>query len=198
MNYIDWIELEEKVKKKQDAERFHHTQGVMYTAAALAMVYGVDIERAKLAGLLHDCAKSSIPNNKKAEACDSYGIKISEFERNNPHLLHGKLGAYFAKHKYGVKDDEICSAIVYHTTGKPDMTLLEQIIFIADYIEPDRDEMPRLPEVRKAAFTDIDMCTEMIMSDTLEHLKESGRPIDKETNEAFEYYHNLICERQKA
>lgn len=196
MDYTQWIKLEKKVRGEQDAERFHHTQGVMYTAAALAMAHGQDIERARLAGLLHDCAKSVVPNDEKAALCDSYGIGISDFERQNPHLLHGKLGAYLAKHKYKVNDDEICSAITYHTTGKPQMTVLEQIIFIADYIEPDRDEMPRLDEVRKMAFTDLDTCTEMIMSDTLQYLKESGRPIDTETNEAYEYYHKLVCKKE--
>lgn len=192
MIYTDWMALEKKIKKVQDAERFHHTQGVMYTAAALAMAHGADVERARLAGLLHDCGKSVVPNNKKAKVCDEYGIKISDFERKNPHLLHGKLGAYYARKKYGVKDDEICSAIVYHTTGRPAMTALEQIVFIADYIEPDRDEMPRLEEVRKMAFADMDKCTEMIMSDTLQHLKDTNRPIDDETQLAYEYYRDLV------
>ena len=195
MIYTDWIALEKKIKKVQDAERFHHTQGVMYTAAALAMAHGADVERARLAGLLHDCGKSVVPNNEKAKVCDEYGIKISDFERKNPHLLHGKLGAYYARKKYGVKDDEICSAIVYHTTGRPGMTALEQIVFIADYIEPDRDEMPRLGEVRKMAFTDMDKCTEMIMSDTLQHLKDTNRPIDDETRLAYEYYRDIVNSR---
>ncbi len=191
MTYTDWIELEKKIEEVQNPERFHHTIGVMNTAAALAMVHGVDIERARLAGLLHDCAKC-VPNPDKIRLCEEYEVPFTEFERNNPHLLHGKLGAYFAKHIYNVNDDEICSAISYHTTGKCDMTVLEKIIFIADYIEPDRDEMPRLDVIRKTAFEDLDVCTEMIMSDSLVHLKEVGKPIDTSTMEAYEYYRNLI------
>lgn len=195
MKYKDWAELEKKVKKAVDDERYHHTIGVMNTAAALAMAHGLDIQRARLAGLLHDCAKSVVPNSEKPALCEKLGIQFSEFERKNPHLLHGKLGAYYAKHKYGVNDEEICSAISCHTTGKPDMTSLEQIIFIADYIEPDRDEMPRLDVVRKTAFCDLDKCTEMIMSDTLAYLRAAGRPIDDETMIAYKYYAELIAKR---
>ena len=187
LTYSYWIDIEEKIKKVQDSERFHHTIGVMYTAAALAMAYGEDTERARLAGLLHDCAKC-VPNGEKADICMKCGLSVSDFERNNPAILHGKLGAYYARHKYNVDDDEICSAIRYHTTGKPNMTVLEKIVFIADYIEPDRDEMPRLGEIRQMAFTDMNKCTAMIMSDTLTHLKESNRAIDDETVRAYEYY----------
>ncbi len=188
MTQKDWIKLQRKIEKVQDEERFDHTLGVMHTAAALAMAYGHDVKRARMAGLLHDCAKSIVPNSEKAVLCDKYKIKISDFERENPHLLHGKLGAYLAKNTYGIDDDEICSAITYHTTGKINMTFLEQIVFIADYIEPNRDEMPRLDDIRKMAFCDLDKCTSMIMSDTLEYLIKSGRPVDTETRDACEYY----------
>ena len=192
MQYNEWIALEKKVRSAMDAERFHHTQGVMYTAAALAMSFGQDPERARLAGLLHDCAKSIVPNKEKAALCDRYGIEITDFERQNPHLLHGKLGAWLAEHEYHVKDAEICSAISYHTTGKPAMTILEQIIFIADYIEPDREDRPKLAEIRKTAFRDLDACTRMIMTDTIAYLERSGRPIDATTREACDYYLSLV------
>ena len=191
LQYTKWMELEAKVCAAQDAARYHHTQGVMYTAAALAMAHGTDVDRARLAGLLHDCAKCVAPNREKPALCEKYGIAFTEFERKNPHLLHGKLGAYLAKYEYHVEDEEICSAICYHTTGKPAMTVLEQIIFIADYIEPDRDEQPNLPEIRRTAFRDLDACTLMIMSDTLQYLTEAGRPVDTTTREAYEYYRNL-------
>lgn len=192
MTQKDWIKLQRKIEKVQDEERFDHTLGVMHTAAALAMAYGYDVNRARMAGLLHDCAKSIVPNSEKAALCDKYKIKISGFERENPHLLHGKLGAYIAKNTYGIDDDEICSAIAYHTTGKIKMTFLEQIVFIADYIEPNRDEMPRLDKIRKTAFSDLDKCTGMIMSDTLEYLIKNGRPVDIETRNACEYYKKKI------
>ena len=90
--------------------------------------------------------------------CEKNKIEITEFERNNPFLIHAKLGAFLAKDKYKVEDPEILSAITWHTTGKEDMTLLEKIIYIADYIEPARNKAPHLTRLRKLAFTDIDEC----------------------------------------
>ncbi len=189
MQYSDWLALEKSIKKIQDKERFHHTLGVMNTAACLAMVHGVDIEKARLAGLLHDCAKCEPENDKKAAVCDELGVEITEFEREHPQLIHGKLGAYYAKHRYHVEDPEVCTAIAFHTTGRPDMSVLEQIIFIADYIEPDRKDAPRLDEIRKEAFRNLDCCTEMIMSDTLAYLNRKSKCIDDLTRKAYEFYH---------
>ena len=76
--------------------------------------------------------------------CSQNKIPVTEFEQTHPFLLHAKLGAYVAKAKYGVTDQEILSSITWHTTGKPDMTLLEKIVYIADYIEPKRDKAPNL------------------------------------------------------
>ncbi len=193
MTYKEWTALEERVRGTLDEERYHHTSGVMYTAAALAMAHGADVEKAMLAGLLHDCAKC-IPNEEKPRLCEKYGVEFSEFERQNPHLLHGKLGAYLAKTEYGVADPDICAAIEYHTTGRPDMSLLEQIVFIADYIEPDRNEAKRLELIRRTAFSNLDECTMMIMSDTLKHLNEAGKPIDETTQKAYDFYKERIFE----
>ena len=102
--------LERKLRKELDADRYQHTLGVMFTASALAMDYKEDIMSAQVAGLLHDCAKC-IPNDKKIRMCREYGLEISKVELQSPYLLHSKLGAYLAKEKYGVEDEEILSAI---------------------------------------------------------------------------------------
>lgn len=175
------------LKKYLDANRFEHTQGVMYTAAALAMKYGEDLEKAQIAGLLHDCAKC-IPDNKKLKICQKNRIFISEMEQKNPFLLHAKVGAYIAQEKYGVDDKEILSAIECHTTGKPGMTLLEKIIYVADYIEPMRNKAPNLADVRKLAFEDIDLALFKILSDTLSYLRHSTKNLDPMTLQAYEYY----------
>ena len=146
-----------KVKKHQEKERYEHTKGVMYTAAALAMAYGCDLEKARVAGLLHDCAKC-IPDEKKIKLCEKNKIEISEIEAQAPFLLHAKLGAFLAKEKYQVEEEEILSSIRWHTTGKADMTMLEKIIYIADYIEPNREKAPNLAKIRQTAFYDIDEC----------------------------------------
>lgn len=175
------------LKKYLDAGRFEHTQGVMYTAAALAMRYGEDLEKAQTAGLLHDCAKC-IPDNKKLKICQKNKIFVSEMEQKNPFLLHAKVGAYIAQEKYGVDDKEILSAIECHTTGKPEMTLLEKIIYVADYIEPMRNKAPNLADVRKLAFEDIDLALFKILSDTLSYLRHSTKNLDPMTLQAYEYY----------
>ena len=131
----DFAKIEKKLSKYLDEDRFQHTMGVMYTSACLAMVHGYDIKDAQVAGLLHDCAKC-IPNKKKLKMCSEHNIPVSDFERSHPFLLHSRLGAYIAHEKYGIDDQEILSAINYHTTGRREMSLLEKIIYIADYIEP--------------------------------------------------------------
>lgn len=126
MEQYDLWKLDKKLQKEVDEDRYHHTLGVMFTAASMAMVWGEDLEKARVAGLLHDCAKC-IPNKKKITMCEKNKIEITEFERNNPFLIHAKLGAFLAKDKYKVEDPEILSAITWHTTGKENMTLLEKI-----------------------------------------------------------------------
>ena len=143
------IKIERKLGKELDGYRYRHTLGVMYMAAALAMRYDITLlQNAQVAGLLHDCAKG-IPNDKKIKMCEKRGIEITLIERKNPSLLHAKLGAALAKEKYGVSDPDILGAIRWHTTGKADMSMLEKIIFIADYIEPMRDKARSLSVVRE-------------------------------------------------
>ena len=148
-----------------------------------------------IAGLLHDCAKC-VPDDVKIAECEQFGLLISDIEFESPYLLHSKLGAYYAAHKYNVEDDEICSAIQWHTTGKPAMTLLEKIVFIADYIEPYRNKAANLDDIRHMAFTDIDMAAYVILDDTLSYIRKTGRNIDTQTVDTYEYYKGIIKERE--
>ena len=195
MSETSMDEIRKSLKKELDKSRYEHTMGVMYTAAALAMAHGADQKKAMLAGLLHDCAKC-IPNKKKLKMCSQHNIPVSEFEQTHPFLLHAKLGAYVARAKYDVTDEEILSAITWHTTGKPEMTLLEKIVYIADYIEPKRDKAPNLAVVRKLAFEDLDECMYKILADTLAYLEENPKDIDNATKDAFLYYKDLHIKRQ--
>ena len=106
-------------------------------------------------------------------------------------MLHAKLGAYLAKKKFDIRDPEVLSAITWHTTGKAAMTVPEKIIYIADYIEPGRNKAPRLEEIRKMAFKDLDECMYLILHDTLTYLKTAEKEIDTVTESAYEYYCNL-------
>lgn len=183
-------ELEKYQKKLQrylDKGRYQHTLGVMYTCASLAMAYHYNVEKAMLAGLLHDCAKN-IPNDKKLELCKKHHIEVTQIERENPFLLHAKVGAWVAKKKYHIKDEEILHAIQVHTTGKPAMNTLDMILFIADYIEPHRDKASNLPEIREMAFQDLEQTVEKILYDTLHYLNQKSGRIDPTTEITYEYY----------
>lgn len=193
MEYREYEEIKKKLKKELDDFRYEHTIGVAYTAAAMAMAHGIDMDKAYLAGLLHDCAKC-IPDDKKIKKCIKHDIAISEVEMNNPYLLHSKLGAYIAEKKYGVTDEEILTAITFHTTGNCEMSPLSQIIFIADYIEPLRNKAEHLDVIRKEAYRNLDRCTYMVLKNMLAYLGSNNSSIDETTVKAYNYYKELVNE----
>lgn len=190
----DITKMKQLLRRKLDANRYEHTIGVAYTATSLAMRYGENIKKAEVAGLLHDCAKC-VPDEKKLAKCVKHNINITDIEKERPYLLHAKLGALYAMKKYNVYDKDIINAILNHTTGCPDMNLLEKIVFVADYIEPGRDKAKNLNEIRKMAFEDIDMAVYTILRDTLDYLSNKPGKIDDMTQKAYEYYKKLIESR---
>ncbi len=183
--------LSGQLSEELDKKRYAHTLGVAYTAVSLAMAHGTDMYNAYLAGLLHDNAKC-ISSEKKRKLCKKYDIVLNEAEDKNPDLLHAKLGAIRAREKYHVEDRAVLEAIKYHTTGKPAMTELEKIIYIADYIEPNRKMLPGLPEIRTTAFRDLNRAMVLILKNTLAYLREKGVFIDPMTLETYEYYKEEI------
>lgn len=183
----EFIKIREHMKDKLNPMRYEHTLGVTYTCMALAMRYEYDLKKAELAGLLHDCAKR-YNENSIIKKCLNKGIELTESELSAPAIVHAKLGAWMAEHKYGITDPEILSAIACHTTGKPAMGLLDKILYVADYIEPGRDRAPLLGEMRKLAFVNLDEALYRIMKGILEYLTESETQIDDMTRVAFEYY----------
>ncbi len=178
------------MEKAQDPKRFEHTLGVAYTAAALAMRYGVSLKNAELAGLLHDCAKC-LTDEKRLAICEKHNININEIERRNPFLLHAKVGSYLAMEEYHINDPDIINAILNHTTGRPGMSDLEKIVFVADYIEPNRKNAPNLAEIRKLSFKDLNLAVVRILSDTLQYLEGTEGEIDPMTRKTYEYYYEL-------
>ena len=177
------------MEKALDPKRYEHTLGVAYTAAALAMRYGEDINNAILAGMLHDCAKC-LTNEKRLIICEKYNIAINDAERKNPYLLHAKVGSFLAMKKYGVTDKDVINAILNHTTGRPGMSLLEKIIWIADYIEPGRKQAPNLALIRKLAFEDLDQAFLTALRDTLEYLHAGKMEVDNMTQRTYDFYRN--------
>ena len=120
--------------------------------------------------------------------CRTIGIKLTESELQMPALVHAKLGACLAQYDYGIRDQEILDAITYHTTGRPDMTLLEKIIYIADYIEPNRKEIPGLQEIRGIVFRDIDQAVCLSAGSTVRYLENGGKAVDPMTVKTYNFY----------
>ena len=185
--------IKKYLKKHLTKERYHHTVGVAYTAMSMAMKYNPQPDnnefmiKAEIAGLLHDCAKC-MDNDKKIRICNKNQISYSKIEAENPYLLHGKVGAYIARKEFDILDEDILNAITWHTTGRPDMSLLEKIIFVADYIEPSRRPIPELNLIRQLAFTDIDQAVIKILENTMKYLNEKGSPIDDMTQKTYDSY----------
>ena len=160
------------------AKRLAHIMGTEETAAALAERWGADVTNMRRAAILHDCTKYDSREEHLA-ICGRYGIPLDDLERSAEKLLHAKSGAALAKYVFG-QDDEVFSAILYHTTGRADMTLPEKILYMADYIEPNRD-FPEVAEMRALAFTDLDRAVLMGVELTIAEMTERGLPIHPNT-----------------
>ena len=188
-------EIKKKLTGKLKHKRYEHTIGVAYTAAALAMRYDPALmDKALRAGLLHDCAKY-MTDDEYLSFCKIHDIKLSQAELAEPGLIHAKAGVYIAANEYEETDTSVLEAIRWHTTGKPDMSLLEKIVFTADYIEPARDHLENLPDIRRLAFEDLDMCIVKIYEHTLSYINSSGKTLDEITTEAYTFYRKKCCDR---
>lgn len=191
MENPDIANIRKEMEAVLSSKRYTHTLGVAYTAAALAMAHGEPMQAALTAGLLHDCAKS-MHGSELVAICEKAHLNVTAVERSNPTaLLHAKAGAYLAQHKYGVNDDDILNAIRYHTTGRPDMSRLEKILYIADYIEPNRKQLAELDMIRRIAFQDLDWTMEKILANTLAYLRTTDGQLDDMTIKTYNYYKRM-------
>ena len=170
--------IEQKLQSSLLIDRFIHTMGVRDEGIMLARKYGDEklVSKSEIACLLHDCTKD-YPLELKKRFCKEY-----------PDLIHPFLGAEVARREYEVCDEDILSAIKYHTTGRPDMSLLEKIVFVADYIEPNRNPFDGLIEARELAYVDIDRAMEFILERTIEYVNQRKRPLHPLSVKAYEYY----------
>ena len=193
---MDILSLQQEMARILKPKRYLHVLGVQFTCASLAMKYHANIEKAQIAGLIHDCAKH-LSDEMQLEECIKYKIPVTEIETKVPALLHSKVGAYYAKSVYGIEDEDILNAIIYHTTGRPNMTLLEKILYVADYIEPSRpaDKMRGLNEVRGMAFEDLDATIVKIASNTLDYVNSGNGGVDETSIDTLNYYRKLVEQR---
>jgi len=183
------LTIEQKLQQTLTPKRYLHTLGVAYLSASLAMCHGVSHRDALVAGLLHDCAKNYAEDNMLAE-CLRLRIPLSEYEKRIPELIHAAYGAYLAKEEYGITQEDILLAVRNHTLGRPDMSPLEQIVYLADYFEPERTQptQPALDEIRKIAFQSLDDATYLVCRNTLRYFETTGKEADPMTYRVFDYY----------
>ena len=192
MRDIDIYKLQAKIKKVLEPKRFEHTLGVAYTAANLAFAYEGDVKKAFIAGLLHDCAKH-MSLDEMNKICKDFGVSLRKIEKDSVALLHGKAGAVLSNIQYDIDDSDVFDAIFHHTTGTPEMSLITQIIFVSDYIEPGRDHAPNLKFLRELSETDLNRTTALILRDTLEYLKnEDNKNIDEMTAKSYDFYKKYL------
>ncbi|SDE72860.1 bis(5'-nucleosyl)-tetraphosphatase (symmetrical) YqeK [Sporomusa acidovorans] len=151
---MDYNQIIDKLSVVLSTKRLQHSLGVSQSAAQLADRFGENVEKAKFAGVLHDCARG-LASSTLLQKAASFAIVVNDVERCQPTLLHAPVGAYLAKNEYGVDDPQIFRAIMLHTTGGRDMTVLDKIIYLADCIEPSRD-FPGIDKLRSLAFADLD------------------------------------------
>ena len=176
----------EYLKNNLSFDRYNHSLSVSVSSVDLATFYNENILNAKIAGLLHDMAKE-INFDMQIEKLNNYNYILSDDDKNNPKVLHGILGAYMSKEIFNINDD-IFNAIYTHTLGDNNMTNLQKIVFIADFIEPLRDEIEDINSFRKLAYESLDKCVYEISKRTINHLKSKNVPIHHKTLETYEFY----------
>lgn len=181
---------EVKLALKDDDERYWHSVSVAITAVNLADTYGADKDNCLVAGILHDYCKC-LSIDKMLSMCEKYGVNLSEEDKNADGCIHGFLAAKVCKEKFDI-NDEVYNAIYYHTCGRPNMTILEKIIYISDFIEPLRRFRDRVEEVRVLAYKDIDKAIVLSAEMGLNFLKRTNKFIHSNTQKTLDYYKNLI------
>jgi predicted HD superfamily hydrolase involved in NAD metabolism len=190
----EYKKLRQKIIKKLEKNltpgRFEHTLQVEQVALDMASIYGAEHRLVSMAALFHDYAKK-YDNEKKRRLVHKYHIVLNEAELRNIDLVHGRLGAAIARDKYQIEDKDIHNASIYHTTGRENMSLVEKVIYIADFIEPGRKPFPGLDKARELAYTNIDEAMVKILMMTLNHIIDKGYVIDQRTEQAYEYYYKL-------
>ena len=184
LRYLPMEELELVVKRLLKPNRIAHVLGCRDTAAALARHWGADENDAARAGMLHDVTKA-LTDDLQLTLCREYGIVLGDFSKKNPKTLHALTGSLVAERIFG-ENKVVVDAICCHTTGKADMNTLEKILYVADYMEPNRD-FPGVEVLRQLAYSDLDKALKTGLEMTLAMLRENGQDISPESAEALAF-----------
>ena len=186
-------EIEDYIQRNFSEKRKVHTEGVKNTAIKLAKIYGCDEKKAETAALFHDMYRGVSENSL------NYYVKhlgLDPKYLNNCNLAHGKIAAIIMKRDFEIEDMDIINAVSYHTTGRPGMSLLEKIIYIADATEPNRI-YPGVEKLRELSTIDLDKACLLSLENTINYVKASGKYLDNETILAKEYFINIISKKEE-
>ena len=183
-------EITEILRAELKPKRFAHTMGVMATARELAEIHGESEILAQRAGLLHDNAKS-LSLERMLELADEGGLELSGDERASAALMHAPVGAYLARVRFGEEDARVLDAIRYHTTGRPGMSALEAIIYLADMIEPSRADFEGLRDLRALARRDLGRALEMGLYMSNSYVLERGQRLFDRSRRTYEWIKRL-------
>jgi predicted HD superfamily hydrolase involved in NAD metabolism len=177
-----YTKLRKEVKPLITKKRMKHSEGVVDAAEKMAQIFDVDVEKARIAAILHDCAKNFSKKELIKEA-KRFNLKVDSMEMAEPQLLHGPVGAIVARERFGVVDEEILNAIRYHTTGRRGMSKLEKIIYVSDFTEPSRN-FPGIEILRKLSGENLDEATLLALNNTVMYVISIGSVLHPRTIEA--------------
>lgn len=179
---MNCMEIKKQLSVQLSEKRYSHSLGVSQTAVKLAKRYGYDTNKAKIAGLLHDCARE-LPMEVLLSKAEEFGIVVDDVEKQEPILLHAPVAAQMAKIWYGIQEQDILQAIALHTTGNGSMTLLDKIVYLADMIEPQR-KFKGVEELRLLAEKDVDEAFAASLDQSIRHILKGGGLIHPGTIDA--------------
>lgn len=181
-----YYRVDEKLKILLTKKRYMHIKGVVDKAVILAKRYGEDIDKCKLAAILHDYAKQ-FSYDEIEEYIKNNNLAVDELEINSRELIHSKIASKIAQNEYNITDEDVLNAISFHTTGRVGMSMLEKIIFVADSIEEGR-KYPGVDSIRELSLIDIDRAILCILNNTISYLLNSGLKIHPNSVMARNYF----------
>ena len=192
---MTYEQCECEVRQRLSEKRFYHSQCVAEEAARLAVLYGADPEKARLAGLLHDILKDT-PAEEQLKILQGFGIMMNDTELANRKLWHAISGADFLEFGLGIRDRELLSAVRCHTSGRKNMTLLEKVLFVADYISADRD-YPGVEELRAVARESLEEAIIEGVAFTVQELMSRREPVASASIDAYNDAVAVLKEKEK-
>ncbi len=186
LNKLNYKDVEYKLKEMLPERRLKHSMNVSQCAVKLSEIYGYDMEKAKLAGLIHDCAKY-FNDDQVEDSIKKFNIELDSLEENNISLSHSVIGSYVIQETFNIKDEDIINAVRYHTTGRENMTILEKIIYMADLIEEGR-KFPLVDKLRELAYNgSLDEALLLSFNNTIKFVMDNNQLIHPITVSARNY-----------